>query len=41
MRSVPAEVTAEETKTLPLPPIMGAVALVGGILLLIIGRKKG
>ena len=37
----PVEVTAEKTKTLPLPPILGAVALVGGIVLLIVDRKKG
>ena len=37
----PVEVTAEKTKTLPLPPILGAVALVGGIVLLMIDRKKG
>jgi len=37
----PVEVTAEKTKTFPLPPIVGAVALVGGIVLLIIDRKKG
>ena len=37
----PVEVTAEKTKTLPLPPILGAVALVGGIILLIVDRKKG
>jgi hypothetical protein len=32
--------TAEKTRTLPLPPIAGAIALVGGIVLLVIGRKK-
>jgi hypothetical protein len=37
----PVEVTSEKTKTLPLPPIVGAVALVGGIVLLITDRKKG
>lgn len=37
----PVEVTAEKTKTFPLPPIVGAVALVGGIVLLLIERKKG
>ncbi|MEN6318204.1 MAG: DUF3185 domain-containing protein [Syntrophaceae bacterium] len=37
----PLQVTAEKTKTLPLPPIMGALALVGGIVLLIMGSKKG
>jgi len=35
------EVTADKTKKLPLPPIVGAVALVGGIVLLIVDRKKG
>ncbi len=36
----PVRVTAQETKTLPLPPIVGAVALVGGIVLLISDRQK-
>ena len=34
-------VTTEKTRTLPLPPIVGAVALVGGVVLLIIGNKRG
>ncbi len=33
------QVTAEKTKTFPLPPVVGAVALVGGIVLLIIDKK--
>jgi hypothetical protein len=37
----PIQVTAEKTKTLPLPPIVGAIALVGGIVLLVMGSKKG
>jgi len=37
----PIQVTAEKTKTLPLPPIVGAIALVGGIVLLVTGIKKG
>jgi hypothetical protein len=37
----PIQVTAEKTKTLPLPPIVGAVALVAGIVLLVTGSKKG
>jgi hypothetical protein len=37
----PLQVTAEKTKTLPLPPIVGAIALVGGIVLLVMGNKKG
>jgi hypothetical protein len=36
----PLQMTAEKTKTLPLPPIVGAIALVGGIVLLAMGRKK-
>ena len=37
----PIQVTSEKTKTLPLSPIMGAIALVGGIVLLVVGVKKG
>jgi hypothetical protein len=37
----PIQVTAERTKTLPMPPIVGAIALVGGIVLLVMGSKKG
>jgi hypothetical protein len=36
----PIQVTAEKTKTLPMPPIVGAIALVGGIALLVMGSKK-
>lgn len=36
----PLEMTAERTRTLPLPPIVGAVALIGGIVLLVVGSKK-
>jgi hypothetical protein len=36
----PLKVTAEKSKTLPLPPIVGAIALVGGIVLLVAGRKN-
>jgi hypothetical protein len=37
----PVHLTAEKTRTLPLPPIVGAIALVGGIALLVTGSKKG
>jgi len=37
----PIQMTAEKTRTLPLPPIVGAIALVGGIVLLAIGKRKG
>jgi len=36
----PVEVTAEKTSTFPLPPIVGGIALVGGIVLLLVGGKK-
>ncbi len=37
----PIQMTAEKTKTIPLPPIVGAIALVGGIVLLVVGGRKG
>jgi len=36
----PLQMTAETQKTLPLPPIVGAIALVGGIVLLVVGKKQ-
>ena len=36
----PIQVSSETTKTLPLPPIVGGIALVGGIVLLVMGNKK-
>ena len=35
----PIDVTRDKKHTLPLPPIVGAVALVGGIALLVAGKK--
>ena len=37
----PIQVSADKTRTIPLPPIVGAIALVGGIVLLVMGSKKG
>jgi hypothetical protein len=37
----PIQMTAEKTNTIPLPPILGAIALVGGIVLLVVGGRKG
>ena len=37
----PIQMTADKTKTIPLPPIVGGIALVGGIILLVAGGKKG
>ncbi len=36
----PLHVTAEKTRTLPLPPIVGGISLVGGIVLLVVSVKK-
>jgi hypothetical protein len=36
----PLKIDAEKTKTFPLPPIVGAISLIGGIALLAMGRKK-
>jgi hypothetical protein len=36
----PIHATRDETHTVPLPPIAGAVALIGGIVLLVAGRKE-
>ena len=36
----PLKVTASEQKTIPLPPIVGGVALVAGIALVLADRKK-
>ena len=35
----PIEATKEEKKTIPLPPIVGGVALIGGIALLLSDRR--
>jgi uncharacterized membrane protein YidH (DUF202 family) len=36
----PIEATAERQKTIPLPPVLGGLALVGGVALLIAGSRK-
>jgi len=37
----PIEARAEEQKTIPIPPIVGGIALVAGIVLLVVpGRKS-
>jgi uncharacterized membrane protein len=37
----PIQVTSDTKKTFPLPPIVGGIALVGGIVVLVMGNKKG
>ncbi len=36
----PVHMSADRTRTLPLPPIVGAIAIIGGIVLLVTGSKK-
>jgi hypothetical protein len=36
----PLSVTAEDRETVPVPPIIGAVCLTGGILLVVAGGRK-
>ncbi len=36
----PIEATAERHKTIPLPPLLGGLALAGGVLLLVAGSRK-
>ncbi len=36
----PLHVTAEKTNTIPLSPVLGGIALVGGIVLLVVTMKK-
>lgn len=36
----PIQVTRQERHTVPLPPILGAVALIGGIAVLVLGRSS-
>ena len=36
----PLQATEEQHRTIPLPPILGALALVGGVVLLVAGRKQ-
>lgn len=36
----PIHATKDTTKTVPLPPILGGLALIGGIVLLAVGSKN-
>lgn len=37
----PVHVMADRTRSVPLPPIVGALAIMGGIVLLVLGRRPG
>jgi uncharacterized membrane protein HdeD (DUF308 family) len=36
----PVDVQAEERRTIPLPPILGALSLIGGVALIVAGSRK-
>jgi hypothetical protein len=36
----PIEATAERTRRIPLPPVLGGVAIVGGLALLFVGSRR-
>ena len=36
----PLKATVDKEKKIPLPPIVGALALVGGVVLVIVGARK-
>jgi uncharacterized membrane protein len=37
----PFQASADTQKTIPLSPLLGGLALVGGIVLVVVGAKKG
>ena len=37
----PIEATAERRRTIPVGPVAGGIALIGGIVLIVAGRKRG
>jgi uncharacterized membrane protein len=36
----PIQATAEKQKTIPFPPVLGGICLVGGIVLVVVGSRK-
>jgi uncharacterized membrane protein YidH (DUF202 family) len=36
----PLKATTEEHKTVPIPPVVGALALVGGVILLVVPARR-
>ena len=37
----PIEATKETTKTVPIPPIVGAISLIGGIAVVVVTSRRG
>jgi hypothetical protein len=36
----PIQATKETTKTMPLPPVLGGMALLGGVFLIVLGTRR-
>jgi uncharacterized membrane protein len=36
----PVQVSADREKTIPFPPVLGGICLVGGIILVIVGNRQ-
>jgi uncharacterized membrane protein YidH (DUF202 family) len=36
----PLQVSADKEKTIPLPPVLGGICLVGGIVLVVVGNRQ-
>lgn len=36
----PIQATKETTKTMPLPPILGGMAILGGVFLIVLGARR-
>jgi hypothetical protein len=36
----PLQISADKEKTIPLPPVLGGICLVGGIVLVIVGTRQ-
>ena len=37
----PLQATADRQRTIPLPPVVGGLAIAGGVALLVVGGRKG
>jgi uncharacterized membrane protein len=37
----PIQATAKKHETVPIPPIVGGIALAGGVILLVMGARRG
>ena len=37
----PLKLEKDKTRSVPMPPVMGGLALIGGIVLVVVGARKG